>query len=253
MAAPKKVSPVYLILGGIVVVAAIVLNLPGDDTAKVAVKNAPPKTSVQVQGDFTKEDVEAKFNPVNVQVVNAFKPVVARKSAGIDSGKTANLVPSEYAGGADGWVYTGNAEIDGVPTALLENRTTQDGVFLKQGDRWKTSVVERITPTTVELSGAAGTVTLSLVNEDSVKGASAGSGQGMADMNGDIGPFNPMQGGNNFGGGPGGNRRGRGGRGGGRGGGGRGGGGRGGGNNGAATDTSGGDTSGGAISIAVGG
>jgi hypothetical protein len=79
-----------------------------------------------------------------------------------------NYVPAEFAGGEQGWIYTGSAEIDGVLQALLENRTTGDSVFLRIGDTWKGISVEEITEESLILASPETGIekTLKLPSED---------------------------------------------------------------------------------------
>lgn len=115
---------------------------------------------------FTEEDRNAQFAPVNITFKNAFQPIVARKTGGIGSGEgAANGLPTDFTGGDAGWIYTGSAEIDGVAMALLENRTTGEGVFLKAGERWKSATIVRIFPDSVVMRGPSGTKTFAVVND----------------------------------------------------------------------------------------
>jgi len=115
---------------------------------------------------FTDEDRRAQFAPVNITFKNAFQPIVARKSGGFGSGEgSANGLPTDFTGGVAGWIYTGSAEIDGVAMALLENRSTGEGVFLKAGERWKSAAVVSIYPDSVVMRGPSGTKTFAVVND----------------------------------------------------------------------------------------
>lgn len=148
-------------------IAGFVLSAPESTGGKVTVKPFAKKSSKKKAGtQFLKEDFESTFQPVNISLKNAFQPVVMRTSGGFGSGEgLANAIPPEFTGGDSGWVYTGNAEIDGVPTALVENKTTGEGVFLKAGERWKSAMVSRILPDSVVMRGPSGTKTFALVNE----------------------------------------------------------------------------------------
>lgn len=129
-------------------------------------KTTAKKTAVA----YVEEDYNASFEPVNIELKNSFQPIVARKGTGLGSGDgMANAIPAEFAAGDSGWFFTGNAEIDGVPTALLENRSTGEGVFLKAGERWKSAMVAQILPDSVVMKGPSGTKTFSLVNEERPK------------------------------------------------------------------------------------
>jgi hypothetical protein len=136
-------------------------------TTRVTKKKAPSKKTTVA---YVEEDYNATFEPVNIELKNSFQPIIARKGAGLGVGEgQANSIPAEFAGGDSGWFFTGNAEIDGVPTALLENRSTGEGVFLKAGERWKSAMVSQIMPDSVVMKGPSGTKTFSLVNEERPK------------------------------------------------------------------------------------
>lgn len=126
-------------------------------------KTSNKKTTVQ----FIDADFEADFKPLNSELKNAFQPIVIRKSGGFGGGEgAANVIPADFTGGDTGWVYTGNAEIDGASMALLENRTTGEGVFLKAGERWKSAAVSKILTDAVVMSGPSGIKTFTLVTEE---------------------------------------------------------------------------------------
>jgi hypothetical protein len=156
----------WIVIAGIGV-AAFALTEP-EPTKSSGIKALSKKKSSSKSGDsqFTKEDYEAVFKPVNDKPKNSFVPIVARHGGIGSADGLANAIPIDMTGGEPNWIYTGSAETDGVPTALIENRTSGDAVFLKRGERWKSSFVERITPYSVVLRGPNGTKTLGLVDED---------------------------------------------------------------------------------------
>lgn len=160
--------PVFWI--AVVCLGAVALAMNGPETAKTKTggKSTAKKKPVQRPGDvvFTKEDETASFKPVNDSPRNAFVPIVARHG-GFGSGEgLANAIPTDMTGGESNWVYTGTASTDGVPVALIENRTTGDAVFLKKGERWKSAYILRISEYSVIMSGPSGTRTLGLVDEN---------------------------------------------------------------------------------------
>lgn len=126
-----------------------------------------PVSSAKKNGEaFLAEDYRASFPPVSEPAKNAFRPLVVRSGLS-DAGLSLppNAIPLDFAGGEPNWIFTGVAIIDGAPVALFENSSTQEGVFVKHGDRWKSSTVVRITPETVVLAGPAGvTRTLKIVD-----------------------------------------------------------------------------------------
>lgn len=137
-------------------------SLKATPRKKAAVK--PGATSVV----FTEEDSKATFNRVSEPPRDAFRPIVARRG-GIGGGDgLANGLPSDFTGGEGNWVYTGSAEIDGVTSALLENRTSGEGVFLKRGERWKSASVISVGSRSIVMRGPSGTRTFTMVEEEAV-------------------------------------------------------------------------------------
>lgn len=155
---------IYLVLG-LVVVGAWQLAPPpssGRKSSTVRIEGGTPRRATN--DVFTPEDYTAKFARVTEVPKDVFRPLVIPVSA-VNSlvALSPELVPTGLAGGEANWAYTGTAIIDGVPIALIENRQTLDGAFLKQGDGWKGAVVAEITPDTVTLVGSTGrSVTLRL-------------------------------------------------------------------------------------------
>lgn len=151
-----KISrPLVYTLLGIIVVAAFVVTSPEDAEAPGKKAPATAARKSETRGGFLPEDYEARFEPVSGPAKNAFRPIAVRSGA---AGLTSRVdsIPAPYAGNEMDWIYTGTAEIDGVPVALFENTANRDGVFLKQGERFKTSVVLQIGPSFVVLSGSGG-------------------------------------------------------------------------------------------------
>lgn len=133
------------------------------------------KTTVAKKGAevFTEEDQNASFERVQVTFKNSFVPLVA-KSGGIGGADgQANAIPASFSGGDGNWVFTGSVEVDGVRQALLENRKTQDGVFLRSGQRWKNCVVKRVLSDAVVIEGPSGEMTFGLVTEENISGRMA--------------------------------------------------------------------------------
>ena len=164
-----------------VAVAGFALTEP-EQTKTSAIKAVTKKKPSAKPGEvvYTKEDYDAQFKPVNVEAKNSFVPIVARKGGIGSADGLANAVPTDMTGGEANWVYTGSAETDGVPMALIENRSTGDAVFLKRGERWKSAFVQQITPFSIVLRGPNGTKTLGLVDDDNSSRTMARSSAGFA-------------------------------------------------------------------------
>lgn len=151
--------------------------MSGDDAPKKTTKKPIAKQTTSSSVDqFTDADRTAKFAVYSESARDTFKPLIARANPRGDGGVGStkeNAIPAYLAGGDANWTYTGTAEVNGVPTALFENSTTIDGVFLKQGEHWKDLVIELISQDSVVVKGDGGdTVMLRLaspVSDEEVK------------------------------------------------------------------------------------
>ena len=100
-------------------------------------------------------DFDAEFPALNESPKNAFMPLVARtrrNSGGIEP----NEFPPAYAGGESGWFYTGTVIIDDVPSALVENQLTGDGMYLHVGEYLKKTTISEIAPTYIVVKSTTG-------------------------------------------------------------------------------------------------
>jgi hypothetical protein len=140
-----KISKPVMYLALVAAGAAIyVLTSPNAPVAHTA----PPKTlhrNALVNGQFTDADFSTKFAEPVLVSRDAFKPGVARKTNALAVALlAAGGIPADLAGGDPNWVCTGVSEVNGVRQALLENKVTNDGEFVKQGDKWKSAVVSQV-------------------------------------------------------------------------------------------------------------
>lgn len=124
-------------------------------------KRSQPKSAQRSEAtgdEITQEDRTAKFLPVNLSERNAFKPLIARQPAGMGGALMADpsLIPPLFAGGEANWAYTGTAQIDGVSMALIENRQTGEGVFLRLGEQWKSMKIAAIGEESIDVVGPDG-------------------------------------------------------------------------------------------------
>ncbi len=146
-----------IIYGGVATIAVAAWLLTADEPTKPAPTRKAPPAAKKAASGFLAEDYSAAFPPVTDPGRNVFRPLVARTGtadAGINL--APNAIPLDFAAGEPNWIFTGIAIIDGAPVALLENSSTQEGSFVKHGDRWKSSTIARITPETVVLAGPGG-------------------------------------------------------------------------------------------------
>lgn len=146
---------VYVLLLG-VVAYGVVLYTEEPTGRKPTRRTAISNAAANLPEGFTEEDLNAKFEQVNDSPRDAFKPLVARRAAGSDVSLSPDAIPSVLTGGDPNWVYTGMAEVDGIPTALVENKATGEGVFLKQAENWKQATVGAIAPFSLTLVGRNG-------------------------------------------------------------------------------------------------
>jgi hypothetical protein len=145
--------------GGLVVVAvaAYFLTQSSGPAKKLTSTQQDSKTLKSKQSDLTKEDYVATYPAVTPRVRDIFMPLVARtgRGGGGEPGAPSGI-PPELTRGEGNWFYTGMAEVNTVPQALVENTSTGDGVFLKQGERWRDCTVFQITPDVLTLLGPEG-------------------------------------------------------------------------------------------------
>jgi hypothetical protein len=166
-----KISrPVLYTAIGAIAIAAFVLTegeAPKAPSKKPKVKQSGPMAKDRL--GFLPEDYEkTPFSPVAFATSNRFQPLVSRTRTSADYALAPDSVPAELAGGDPNWVYTGTAEIDGKPTALLDNRVTGESEFVNQGQRWKRATVSQILPQGLVLATPSGKkVKLTLSNGES--------------------------------------------------------------------------------------
>lgn len=161
-------KPVFWVAILAIGIVGFVMTSPEEvKTSGMTAKRSRTSTKVAKGEDaFTKADEKAEFKPVNTEAKNAFVPVVARTNGISGAQQLENSVPADFAGGEANWIYTGNAEYDGVRQALIENRTTGDAVFLRRGQKWKNAYVVEISEYSVVLRGPSGTRTLGIAIEE---------------------------------------------------------------------------------------
>ncbi len=151
---------IYTALFAAVVGGYVFLQEEPTSTGGASLRRTTAKTEAKETGPITEEDREARgrFARVESGGRNVFNPVVAKATLSSAGGRVpTNEIPTEFAGEA-GWVYTGNAELDGKRYAGLENKTTKETVLLISGERWKRSVVTRITTDTLVLTSDSGLI-----------------------------------------------------------------------------------------------
>lgn len=155
MAKPFYKNPI-LMLGLITgFVAIYILTTPDDAAKRSTAKKTTTAAKTSKTGEYTEEDRKASFEQFGSAPRNVFRPIVT-KNGGNTSPATPSGIPAGYAGGEANWTYTGMATVDGVPNALLENPSSGESIFVKQGESWKTSTIEAMSPETLVLRGPNG-------------------------------------------------------------------------------------------------
>lgn len=167
--------------------ALYVMTTPEDAPRKAATKPNATAAKTTKQGDFTEEDRKAKFDEFGASPRNVFRPIVT-KNGGASTAAAPSGIPAAYAGGEANWTYSGMATVDGVPNALLENPSSGESVFVKQGEGWKTSTVSSMSPETLVLRGPNGDSYTIRINGDFVPGKVESTGTTPVRLN------NPLRG-----------------------------------------------------------
>jgi len=177
MAKPaKKTSPLVWV-GLLVTCVAVYMAVGGDEApAPTTEKRQRPKPTSSKKDDYQPQDYVAKFDRLNLKSSDAFVPLVVRKDGKSSVPTIDGGIPSAFADGDGNWQYKGFATIDGTSSGLLENQNTGEGVFVKPGERWKSSRVLTITKDSIVMQGVTGAArTIPIVSEDSTSGTSMAS------------------------------------------------------------------------------
>ncbi len=153
MAKPSR-TIIYSVVGAIAIYGVFVVMTSDDAKAKSTKPKAIAKKSSKT-ALYLPEDYKASFAPVLLPVKNVMHPLVIRAMDRL-GGSSETSIPSNFTGGDGNWIYTGLAEVNGSPTALLENESSGEGVFLKVGERWKQCIVAEIKSESVVLVGPDG-------------------------------------------------------------------------------------------------
>jgi hypothetical protein len=164
---------------GLLALAAVAWVMTSEEPAKTKCKTIAKKAASTAKDKlgFLPEDYDPpEFEPVLAGSASKFQPLVSRTQTASSLALAPDAVPAELAGGDPNWVYTGTAEIDGKPTALLENRVTAESDFVNQGQKWKRSEVTQILPQSLILAGPSGRkIKLTLSNGEAVIGTGPGA------------------------------------------------------------------------------
>lgn len=159
----KEVHPLILI-GGVAILGFLIYDglFPAETAASGSTAKTTKKpTKTEKATNFLPEDYTAKFASYTVPVKSAFTPLVAKAKPTAPVAVPGNNLPSgvlspALTGGEGNWMYTGYAEVDGVRQGLLENRATNESVFLRPGQKWKQLTVRSVATENMVVTGPDG-------------------------------------------------------------------------------------------------
>lgn len=154
--------PRPILFGGLALVAIAALWATGDTPAKLATHAARPSTvrKVAVQDwKFDVSETSARFEKPKGKVRNVFQALVHAEGQMGSEVEVLMKLPAALAAGEGDWAYTGMVEVDGVRLALLENGTSHQGGYVREGETWKKSRIARITMPCIVVLGPDGTET----------------------------------------------------------------------------------------------
>lgn len=152
-----------VVYGGLGVISvAMIWAFGGDPPAKRTKASSPSaklsgKKSHEPQWNFAKEELAARFPKPVGQRRNIFKALVEveRPTLNADEEEIMKL-PATLTDGEADWAYTGMVEVDGRRLALLENPSTHQGGYVREGETWKKARIVSITMPSIVLAGPDG-------------------------------------------------------------------------------------------------
>lgn len=145
---PKVSRPIiYSVLALIVGLAWLYLNPSTPTTTKHATRLL--KSASSSQDGFTDEDLHAHFARYFGKDRDPFIP-------GVRQAGEADQLASSIAGGKSGWALTGVNSVNGDETAVVENASTKESVYLKRGQQWNGLTVMSMSENGVLFENALG-------------------------------------------------------------------------------------------------
>lgn len=143
---------IYAVVLGVAAYAVVLLTEP-DAPPSTKKKTMLAKGASAAPTGFTAADMNAHFDTYKGPRRDAFLPRVISKHAITPA---SVMLANPLAGARGTWVLTGINDIDGTRSALLENPTSGESIFLKPGDQWNGQKVASIGSTAVTLVNGAG-------------------------------------------------------------------------------------------------
>lgn len=182
--AQKKTSPVVWLLLAAVGVGAWVATSSDDAPAKSA-KKTFTKKKTGADDQYTEQDYKAHFAPVKEAARNTFVPLVVKAHGG--GAVAENGIPAGFFSGDGSWNFGGTVEVNGKASALIENSTTGESVFLHQGESYLGAKIKKVTQTAMVIEGVNGlTASLKVGDVSLPNGSAALKSSGV--LKGPIGP-----------------------------------------------------------------
>ena len=156
---------IYAVVAAVVVYAGVVLTEPEPAPRKAAVRTA--RTASPAPDGFTEADLNTRFVRYAGRPRDPFSPKVVPAKAPPPAAAPPPAPPGGPPPGTEGsvWTLTGISSINGVRSALIENGSTKESLFLKAGDRWNGLTVAAIEADAVVLRNALGQETRLVFDE----------------------------------------------------------------------------------------
>ena len=170
---------IYAVVAAVVVYAGVVLTEPEPAARRAAARTA--RTASPAPDGFTEADLTTRFVRYAGRPRDPFSPKVVPAKAPPPAPAPPSPPPGGPPPGTEGsvWTLTGISSINGVRSALIENGSTKESLFLKAGDRWNGLTVVAIEADAVVLRNALGQETR-LVFDETVPEPTTGTAAGAA-------------------------------------------------------------------------
>jgi hypothetical protein len=127
----------FILVAGVIGYAVVVSTEP--DAAPHKVKKVATKSAQVDAAGFTKEDYTARFARYTARRRDPFQPKVMphkTPTAAPASAKPKGNDGLALTGTTGTWTLTGISAMDGAQSALIENGSTHETVFLTVGEQW---------------------------------------------------------------------------------------------------------------------
>ena len=156
-----KISRPILYAAVLGAAAYAVLLLTEPDAPKKKPTLPARNAAAEAPKGFSKEDLNAHFARYSGGKNDAFRPRAVSRRSKVVAAKAADAVkPSpDLPPMAGVWSLTGITVVNGIPSALMENATADQVVFLKAGEMWNNLRVTAIEPDAVILANTQGKIT----------------------------------------------------------------------------------------------